>query len=393
MRVLWFCIPAFGHTNPTIEVVRELVRRGHEVRYYSFEDFREKIEGAGAEFVPCDAYLPPIDEKAERRLRKVSTTEMSVQSFRTVANLDPLVSADVASWRPDVVVTDSACFWGKLTAAKHGLPWVCSTTTFAFNQQSSKYMSHSAAEMADILFGLPRLNREIRKLRPLGYEVKSALDIVSNKPEDNTIVYTSRLFQPCSETFDEEHYRFVGPSVRDVTPKERSGRPLVYASLGTVINDRPDFYRTLIDAVRDTSVDLLISCGRAFDPAQLGKMPANVRVEQYVDQMEVLSRTSLFVTHCGMNSASEGMWMGVPELLFPLTGEQRAVARRVAEVGAGVPLEEAVAREAAALRKTVLAALADERLREGAAHMREDLRSCAGPVGAADFIEQVAGLS
>ncbi len=393
MRVLWFCIPAFGHTNPTIEVVRELVRRGHEVRYYSFEDFREKIEGAGAEFVPCDAYLPPIDEKAERRLRKVSTTEMSVQSFRTVANLDPLVSADVASWRPDVVVTDSACFWGKLTAAKHGLPWVCSTTTFAFNQQSSKYMSHSAAEMADILFGLPRLNRGIRKLRPLGYEVKSALDIVSNKPDDNTIVYTSRLFQPCSETFDEEHYRFVGPSVRDVTPKEKSGRPLVYASLGTVINDRPDFYRTLIDAVRDTSVDLLISCGRAFDPAQLGKMPANVRVEQYVDQMEVLSRTSLFVTHCGMNSASEGMWMGVPELLFPLTGEQRAVARRVAEVGAGVPLEEAVAREAAALRKTVLAALADERLREGAAHMREDLRSCAGPVGAADFIEQVAGLS
>lgn len=393
MRVLWFCIPAFGHTNPTIEVVRELVRRGHEVRYYSFEDFREKIEGAGAEFVPCDAYLPPIDEKAERRLRKVSTTEMSVQSFRTVANLDPLVSADVASWRPDVVVTDSACFWGKLAAAKHGLPWVCSTTTFAFNQQSSKYMSHSAAEMADILFGLPRLNREIRKLRPLGYEVKSALDIVSNKPEDNTIVYTSRLFQPCSETFDEEHYRFVGPSVHDVTPKEKSGRPLVYASLGTVINDRPDFYRTLIDAVRDTNVDLLISCGRAFDPTQLGEMPANVRVEQYVDQMEVLSRTSLFVTHCGMNSASEGMWMGVPELLFPLTGEQRAVARRVAEVGAGVPLEEAAAREAAALRKTVLAALADERLREGAARMREDLRSCAGPVGAADFIEQVAGLS
>ena len=393
MRVLWFCIPAFGHTNPTIEVVRELVSRGHEVRYYSFEDFREKIEGTGAEFVPCDAYLPPIDEKAERRLRKVSTTEMSVQSFRTVANLDPLVSADVASWRPDVVVTDSACFWGKLAAAKHGLPWVCSTTTFAFNQQSSKYMSHSAAEMADILFGLPRLNREIRKLRPLGYEVKSALDIVSNKPEDNTIVYTSRLFQPCSETFDEEHYRFVGPSVRDVTPKEKSGRPLVYASLGTVINDRPDFYRTLIDAMRGTSADLLISCGRAFDPAQLGKMPANVRVEQYVDQMEVLSRTSLFVTHCGMNSASEGMWMGVPELLFPLTGEQRAVARRVAEVGAGVPLEEAVAREAAALRKAVLAALADERLREGAAHMREDLRSCAGPVGAADFIEQVAGLS
>ena len=390
MRVLWFCIPAYGHTNPTSEVVRELTRRGHEVRYYSFEEFRERIEDAGAQFVACDSFLPPIDEKAERRLRRVSTTEMSVQSFRTVANLDPVVSADVASWRPDVVVTDSACFWGKLTAAKHGLPWVCSTTTFAFNEHSSKYMSHSASELADLILGMPRLNREIRRLRPLGYHVKSALDIVSNKPEDNTIVYTSRTFQPCAETFDEEHYRFVGPSVRDVVPKEKTGRPLVYASLGTVINDRPGFYCTLIEALRDADVDLLISCGKAFDPAQLGALPDNVRVEHYVDQMEVLSRASLFVTHCGMNSASEGMWMGVPELLFPLTGEQRAVARRVAEVGAGMALKEAAARDAAMLREAILSALADERLREGAARMRDDLRACAGPAGAADFIERVA---
>ncbi len=390
MRILWFCIPAYGHTNPTIEVVRELVSRGHEVRYYSFEEFREKIEGAGARFVACDAYLPPVDTKAVRKLRRVSTTEMSVQSFRTVANLDPLVSDDVASWHPDVVVTDSACFWGKLAAAKHGLPWVCSTTTFAFNEHSSKYMSHSASEIADMVLGLPRMNREIRKLRSLGYEVKSALDIVSNKPEDNTIVYTSRSFQPCSETFDEEHYRFVGPSVRDVAPKDKVGRPLVYASLGTVINDHPGFYHTLIDALGGSDVDLLISCGRAFDPAQLGEAPGNVCIEQYVDQMEVLSRASLFVTHCGMNSASEGMWMGVPELLFPLTGEQRAVARRVAEVGAGRLLEEAVARDSAALRGAVHDALADERLCEGSARMRDDLRSCEGPRGAADFIERVA---
>jgi UDP:flavonoid glycosyltransferase YjiC (YdhE family) len=67
----------------------------------------------------------------------------------------------------------------------------------------------------------------------------------------------------------------------------------VYASLGTVINDRPGFYRTLIDALRDADADLLVSCGRAFDPAQLGMLPDNVCVEQHVDQMEVLSRASL----------------------------------------------------------------------------------------------------
>ena len=390
MRILWFCIPAYGHTNPTIEVVRELVRRGHEVRYYSFEEFRARIEDTGAAFIPCDSFLPPVDAKAERRLRKVSTTEMSIQSFKTVANLDPVISQDVASWCPNVVVSDSACFWGKLTAIKHDLPLVCSTTTFAFNERSSKYMEHSATELADMLLGLPRMNREIRKLRPLGYHVKSALDIVRNKPDDYTIVYTSRTLQPCAETFDETYYRFVGPSVRDVAPRQKSGRPLVYVSLGTVINDRPGFYRTCMTTVQDMPIDLLISCGKAFDPAQLGELPPNVRVEPYVDQMDVLSRASLFVTHCGMNSASEGMYMGVPLLLFPLTAEQRAVARRVAEVGAGVPLDESAAHDPAQLHQAILSALQDEALQSGAARMRDDLRSCAGPSGAADLVEQVA---
>ena len=390
MRILWFCIPAYGHTNPTIEVVRELTRRGHEVRYYSFEEFREKIEGAGADFVSCDVNLPAIDAKTERKLREVSSTEMSVQSFRITAALDPIISKDVETWHPDMIVTDSACFWGKLTALKYNLPWVCSTTTFAFNKDSAQYMSQSAKEIADMVFGLPRLNREIRKLRPLGYHVKSVLDIVQNKPDDNTIVYTSRTFQPCADTFDQTHYRFVGPSVRGVEPQGKDGRPLVYASLGTVINDRPGFYRTLIEALRNEDVDLLISCGKAFDEALLGELPANVRVEHYVDQMEVLSRASLFITHCGMNSASEGMWMAVPELLFPLTGEQRAVARRVAEVGAGTLLDEGDAKDALKLKAAVLSALVNEEISAGAARMSEDLRSCAGPIGAADFIEQVA---
>jgi len=387
MKIIWFCIPAHGHTNPTIEVVRELVRRGNEVRYYSFEEFREKIEGAGAEFVSCDAYLPALDAKSERKLREVSTTEMSVQSFRITAILDPIISQDMESWQPDVLVTDSACFWGKLTAIKFNLPWVCSTTTFAFNKDSAQYMQQSASEIADMVLGLPRMNREIRKLRGLGYHVKNVLDIVQNKPDDNTIVYTSRIFQPCAETFDEMHYRFVGPSVREVEPREKAGRPLVFASLGTVINDRPGFYRTLIEALHDEDVDLLISCGKAFDPTVLGELPANVRVEHYVDQMEVLSRASLFVTHCGMNSASEGMWMAVPELLFPLTGEQRAVARRVSEVGAGVLLDEEDAKDAQKLKSAVLCALVDEGLSAGAARMREDLRSCGGPSAGADFIE------
>ena len=51
-------------------------------------------------------------------------------------------------------------------------------------------------------------------LRPLGCEVKSPLDIVQNKNDTDTVVYTSAHFQPCAESFDQAHYRFVGPSAK-----------------------------------------------------------------------------------------------------------------------------------------------------------------------------------
>jgi len=389
MRIMWFCIPAHGHTNPTLEVVRELKKRGHEIRYYSFEEFREKIEDTGACFVSCDAFLTPLDRESERRMRKVSTTEMSVRAFEITAQMDGMLTGEIAGFRPDLIVSDSACFWGKLTAAKHGLPMVCSTTTFAFNRESAKYMQSSLRETADILLGMPRVSRAMQTLRPLGYTVKSPLDIVQNKNDTDTIVYTSERFQPCAESFDKTHYRFVGPSVKPMIPARKQGRPLVYVSLGTVINDRPDFYRHCIEAVRGENVELLISCGRAFDRASLGALPENATAENYVNQMETLARASLFITHCGMNSASEGLYMGVPELLFPLTGEQRAVARRVEEMGAGRLLTEKAAASPERLRTAINCALTDERLRVSAWRMREDFLACPGPKGAADFIEEI----
>ena len=390
MRIMWFCIPAFGHTNPTVVFARELVRRGHDIRYYSFEAFRQRIEAAGAAFVPCDRFLPPLTAESERRLKRVSTTEMSVQSFRTTANMDATLTRDIEAFHPDLVISDSACFWGKLTAMKHRLPLVCSTTTFAFNRYSSKYMRQSPGELADILLGLPRLNREAKRLAALGYPVKSALEIVQNDNDTDTVVYTSPCFQPCSETFDAAHYRFVGPCVRDVAPEPKDGRrPLVYISLGTVINDRPDFYRTCVEALKDAPAEALIACGRDFDPGTLAPLPGNIRIEPSVDQMAVLARTRLFVTHCGMNSASEGLYMAVPELLYPQTGEQRAVARRVEEMGAGRMLPEAAARDPRKLRALVMQALGDDTLSKAASAMRDDLRACGGASAAADFVETV----
>ena len=55
-KIVFFCIPAHGHTNPTLAVVKELVSRGHQVWYYSYDLFREKIQATGATYVSCDAF-------------------------------------------------------------------------------------------------------------------------------------------------------------------------------------------------------------------------------------------------------------------------------------------------------------------------------------------------
>jgi len=151
LRIAFFCIPAHGHTNPMLPVAAELVRRGHAVRFYSFggtgglPDFSEKIRKTGAEFIPCDTYMPAVSAEEVAGLKRVSITEMTVQSIRITLAMDAFLDAEFKSFQPDVVYTDSACFWGKLNAWKHLVPMVVSTSTFAFNQLSSQYMKHPPA--------------------------------------------------------------------------------------------------------------------------------------------------------------------------------------------------------------------------------------------------------
>ena len=198
MKIAWFCIPAHGHTNPTLGLVKEMTDAGHEVYYFTFELFREKVEAAGAVFIGCDGYDIGMDmdnqESADRVGKDMAfATELLVSS--TLA-LDDMVSEKMEEIKPDIIVADSVAYWGKLTAMKHDIPFVSSTTTFAFNKYSSQYMKHGAAEIGKMLFSMPRINKQLKRLQKCGYPVKNILDVVQNDNETNTIVYTSEYYQP-----------------------------------------------------------------------------------------------------------------------------------------------------------------------------------------------------
>ena len=309
-------------------------------------------------------------------------TELLVSS---VLALDKMTSEKIEEIKPNVIVSDSVAYWGKLAAMKHGIPYVSSTTTFAFNRYSAKYMKETPWDIVKMLFAMPKINRQIQRLRDRGYPVKGLLDIVQNDNDTNTIVYTSRYFQPCADTFSEK-YRFIGPSIRPITqPFVKTAEKTVYISMGTVDQDR-ELYRNCIHVLSQTEWQVIISMGTNAE--RFDNLPENVQVYESVDQMAVLSISDAFLTHCGMNSASEGLYFKVPLVLFPQTPEQGAVAKRVEELGAGVRLNSASEEDILHTLETVLN---DATYKENAVRISESFHACGGASEARTFLEGLAG--
>lgn len=386
-KIVFFCIPAHGHTNPTLGVVRELVARGHEVWYYSYNMMRGKIEEAGAIFVSCDDYdmEQKLTPKDAVRVGKDLAFSVKVLVDTTLALDDPVIR-HMRELKPDCIVADSMAVWGKAVALKLGIPFVSSTTTFAFNQHSAKIMKQSPAQVLGMLFSLPKINKDIKRLQDRGYPVNSFLDIIRNDENTHTVVYTSPQFQPCAETFT-DRYAFVGPSIRPAVEKiAKTGEKLVYISMGTVNNNMAKLYRNCIDAFRDSSCRVILSVGNLVDIQEFADLPENIGVFSHVDQIAVLQQADVFVTHCGMNSVSEGLYFGVPLVMLPQTSEQHGVAARVLQMEAGVELKKTAPED---IREAVEQVLEDARYKKNAQMIGDGFRSCAGAKGAADKILSV----
>lgn len=386
-KIVFFCIPAHGHINPTLGVVRELISRGHQVFYYSYNMMREKIEATGATFVSCDEYDQEqrLDAKDAVRVGKDWAFSTQILVDTTLA-LDDTVCEHMRELNPDCIVADSMAVWGKAVALKLGIPFVSSTTTFAFNQYSAKIMKQSLRQMFGMIFSMTKINKNIKRLQEKGYPVKSVLDIIQNDNNTDTIVYTSPEFQPCSETFSDK-YVFVGPSIRPIENIfEKKSDKLIYISMGTVINDSTEFYKKCIEALANKKYQVIMSVGNLINIEDLGAVPYNITISRFVDQIAVLSQADVFLTHCGMNSVNERLYYKVPLVMYPQTSEQDGVATRVEQLGAGIRLKYVNAKS---IKETIENVLHTKSYYEQAAKISEGFHKCTGVKGAADKIEQM----
>lgn len=379
-RVLLINGGSEGHINPTLGVVQELIRRGEEVVYCTAEPYRDLVEPTGAKVITFDG-----NKFVEAFLAGGRNFWARVGGLlRTADIVIPSVLEQTKGERFDYIIHDSMFGCGRLLAQILDLPAISSCTSFAIHQNSFDSMQDHLSRQfpADVN---ERAQQEFQQLASnvrAKYNVQagSAYEVFCN-PAPMTIVYTSKRFQPGGESFDET-YKFVGPSIVPRTHvqfdfSQADTDHLIYISLGTVFNQAVDFYRRCIAAFAGTKYTVVLSVGGKTRIADLGDLPSNFIVRSYVPQLEVLQRAKLFFTHGGMNSASEGLYYGVPLIVLPQSADQPIVARRVAEIGAGIQLNQD-GLTAWDLREAAERVLKDSSIRKACDEIGDSFRAAGG---------------
>lgn len=394
-KILFFNVPTSGHIYATYPVVKELVRRGHEVVYVLTEAYRKPIEATGATFKP---YTQIRDDYFEAHgLDGSNPIKASLVLIETCREILPDLLDMTRAEAPDIIIHDSMCPWGWLVAKKLGIPHVSSMSLLALTPALLIKSGTFTAMLPKIITGLPLLMKfqqisgEIK--RQHGVTPPSFADFL-NVTGTVTVNYTSRYFQPDGDSFPDT-LKFVGPQIDPRHDGDAGGsdfpfdwldeRPLVYVSLGTVINQNIAFFREAVNAFAGSPYQVVMSIGRKNDPVALGSVPDNILVRSFVPQLEILKRTSAFVTHAGMNSVQEGLYFDVPLLLVPQQVEQRMVAGRVKALGAGL-MSNSPTVPSGELRAGVDRLITEPNFKANAAKIGQSLRDAGGTTRAVDEI-------
>jgi MGT family glycosyltransferase len=220
---------------------------------------------------------------------------------------------------------------------------------------------------------------------------------ILNAYGDLTFSYTSSYFQPFADSVDKS-IRFVGwtlnaqPSDSAFSLERVGQRHLVYVSLGTVNNADRAFFQTCIEALAGSDAFVVMTTGNSIPPDTFGTLPENVALYEWVPQIEVLKRAALFISHAGMNSVHEALYLGVPLLLVPQQAEQTFTAKRVVELGAGVMLKRHQV-TAMALKAHARRVLSESGFRTAAKHIGDSLREADGMPRAVDALEALLSPS
>ena len=388
-KILMVSGPGFGHINPMLPWGKALAAAGYQVFFNALdESYRSHVEQGGIEWLAEPIY--PDYEHRKMAENLIYGNRMIVETcLHTIPSLKRRLESD--NFR--LVIHDAMAPWGRIAADLVGIPRVNSFSTFAINPLVVARSNNLPYALQSFWGGWRNLPAYFRGKKQMRNEYSlnrlSMYGLFTNIARWN-VIYTLREIQPFEKTFPEDRYIFIGPHV-DHTELSRPGQEgIVFVSLGTVTRN-DDFWRQMMIAAATSSRQFVCSIGNYSDVNEWGcEIPGNVEIYHRVDQRALLRRASLFVTHCGMNSAHESLVAGVPTVMVPQQPEQAMVAVRLRKLGVGVQIRSKPS--AAQLHSAMEEVLSQEAYGEAARQAAALVRRSPGVAMAVDKVNEILSL-
>lgn len=302
-HIAMFSIAAHGHVNPSIEVIRELVARGHRVSYAIPAAFAEKVAETGATPVIYTSTLPTDDDPEAWGTELIDNLEPFLNDAIQVL---PQLDAAFAGAEPDLVIHDITSYPAPVLAHRWGVPAVSLSPNLVAWEGYDE-------EVAEPMFaGLKASERgQAYYARFAAWLTENGLDgqieRLQSRPRRSLVLIPEAL-QPHADRVDRSVHTFVGACQGDRSatqgswerPTAAEGKKVLLVSLGSAFTKQPAFYRACIDAFADLADwHLVLQIGKFTDEADLGEIPANVEVHRWVPQLDILRQADAFITHAG----------------------------------------------------------------------------------------------
>src|SRR5271165_6405856 len=364
VKMLFCFVGGPGHFEPVVPIARAAQRLGHDVAVACGPRSVPLVEVAGftafgvgpstGERLSARLALKEVSvEREERDLREnfaIGGGRVRAAGVRAVAR----------EWDPDVVVAEETDFGALIAAELLGIPYA----TVLVLAAGSFIRPDVLADALDQVRGEHGLAPDPNLTAPSRYLVLSP--------------FPPRLRDPAFPLPDTAHpFRSVDASAAHGEPPSWTQHlpeaPSVYFTLGTEFNlESGDLFERVIAGLGEMSVNALVTVGTEIDPAQIGPRPANVSVERYVPQAQVLRFSDLVVFHGGSGTLTAALAYGLPVVVLAMGADQLANASRCDALGVGVSLDP-VRLTPEVAQESIASVLAEGRFRDAAQRFRVEI--------------------
>ncbi|WP_112872820.1 glycosyltransferase [Paracoccus endophyticus] len=393
MARIAFCLPALpSHAAVHGVLARMLAARGHDCRMLGGEGLKPLAAHERVGFVSLGTRDP--DLRGAGLIRTLRATAAATRGF---VRQGPDALGRMA---PDLVVADQAEPGASLAAEAAGLPRVTLASALPLDRDEA---------IPPPFVDWPWLaGEEGRRRNRGGWRVADALMVLQSRAlaqgcRDHRLAVRQRIDDWISPDLDLRQMvssldfphapgpgaRAVGP-LRDGAPGafrlDTGGRPLVFASLGTLQGGRRRLLAAIAGAADDLNVCLALAHCGGLTHAEAAALPGRAIIRDFFPQRAVLARAAACVTHAGMNTVLDCAAAQVPMLAIPLAFEQPATAARLAFHGAARVLPPRRATRAA-IREALAAVLSDPSYRAALATPAAEIAAAGGVARAADLVE------